>query len=67
MSKILLPVRLAAFAAIAPLLILGTILATLVAPGYLANPAAAPRVGVRWLQVWWSWVVGDITTWELIK
>jgi hypothetical protein len=67
MSKILVPIRLLIFAPVGLLLILGTALSILVAPGYLVNPTKVPGVGVRWLRVWWAWVMGDITTWELIK
>ena len=65
--SVLLPVRLLIFAPVGLLLVLGSALAILLAPGYLANPAKVPGVGVRWLRVWWAWVMGDITTWELIR
>jgi len=67
MSKILVLIRLLIFAPVGLLLILGTALAALAAPGYFVNPAKVPGVGVRWLRVWWAWVMGDITTWQLIR
>jgi hypothetical protein len=52
---------------VAPLLILGSALAAIVALPYQANPLKVPPVGAKWVRVWWSWVLGEISTYELIK
>src|SRR5260370_25731398 len=50
MSKILVPIRLLIFAPVGLLLILGTALSIMVAPGYLLNPPKFHGVGVRLLR-----------------
>ena len=67
MTRLLAGIRFLIFLPLAPLVVLGSVLAMLLAPNYYVNPAAVPNVGVRWLRAWWSWVRGDITTWELVQ
>lgn len=63
-------IRFLIFLLISPLIVLGTIGAILMGlrGGLmgLRDIASVPAVGLRWLRVWWQWVKGEITTWELI-
>jgi len=67
MNRLWIILRFAVFIPFAPLIVAGTLLAMLLAPGYWLNPSKAPGIGLRWLRNWWKWVSGEITTWELIK
>ncbi len=60
-------IRMGLFVIAVPLVVAGTLLATLMAPRYWVKPTEVLSVGMRWLRTWWAWVTGKMSTWDFIR